>query len=528
MLVFRLAILLRLGLLVIASFVPATAAAVSLESLLSPGPLIGAHARFEEECSACHARFDRSAQNELCLACHQEVANDIAARTGLHGRRVERECRICHTDHAGRRTAPSTMRDAEFDHRQTDFTLRGAHTALTCTACHRPNTRRRDAPSTCHACHREQDVHQGALGNDCASCHTEKAWNQARFDHGKTGFPLTGAHMPLRCDSCHATRRYDEADKTCVSCHAKDDRHQKRFGPGCADCHSTTRWSDTSFDHRRDARFALRGRHAAIECQVCHTAPVGEQRLASACIACHRDDDAHESTLGSDCASCHDSRAWKPAAGFEHDKTRFPLRNAHARKPVRCASCHQSPKQMRDTVATCVSCHRADDRHDGRLGPRCEQCHDDSGWANSRFDHSRTRFALLGRHAATECKACHRNPDMGDTPTRCEACHADDDDHGGRLGSDCQRCHNPRDWGSWHFNHARSTGFALDGAHRRSKCESCHVQPVKAGAPIPRVDSRCGACHVADDVHDRRFGLACQRCHSTETWSEPLDSGGRR
>ena len=46
-----------------------TARAVNPETLLMPGKLSNAHAKYEEDCSDCHDRTDRSRQTPLCLAC---------------------------------------------------------------------------------------------------------------------------------------------------------------------------------------------------------------------------------------------------------------------------------------------------------------------------------------------------------------------------------------------------------------------------------------------------------------------------
>ncbi len=76
--------------------------------------------------------------------------------------------------------------------------------------------------------------------------------------------------------------------------------------------------------------------------------------------------------------SCHDQAAWKPARGFDHQKTAFPLTGEH--QQVACASCHPkkaAPQpgdadgaflQLRGIAhSTCASCHR--DAHAGRMGP---------------------------------------------------------------------------------------------------------------------------------------------------------------
>ena len=62
-----------------------------------------------------------------------------------------------------------------------------------------------------------------------------------RFDHARTGFPLTGKHSTLDCASCHKTTLKDTA-RECVACHRKDDVHRGRR-PDCAQCHVTSDWS---------------------------------------------------------------------------------------------------------------------------------------------------------------------------------------------------------------------------------------------------------------------------------------------
>ena len=107
-------------------------AAVDLESLISPGSLIGAHAREAKECAACHERFEQSSQNRLCLVCHEDVRRDLDQRLGLHGRirkDAESECRVCHTEHKGSDADIVGLVVESFDHGRTDFGLEGRHAA---------------------------------------------------------------------------------------------------------------------------------------------------------------------------------------------------------------------------------------------------------------------------------------------------------------------------------------------------------------------------------------------------------------
>ena len=78
------------------------ARAQGLESVMAPGPVIQGHAKVEDECKSCHVRFDRKAQDRLCMDCHKEVGQDVRGKLGFHGRIKPQPCRDCHTDHKGR------------------------------------------------------------------------------------------------------------------------------------------------------------------------------------------------------------------------------------------------------------------------------------------------------------------------------------------------------------------------------------------------------------------------------------------
>jgi hypothetical protein len=64
-----------------------------------PGKVTTAHAKWEEQCSQCHDRTDRSRQTGLCLDCHKEIAGDVRQHRGFHGRLQSidtSECWACH------------------------------------------------------------------------------------------------------------------------------------------------------------------------------------------------------------------------------------------------------------------------------------------------------------------------------------------------------------------------------------------------------------------------------------------------
>ena len=234
------------------------AAAQALEGVLMPGKVIAGHAKYEAECANCHVKFDRAAQDGLCRDCHKPVGADVAAKRGYHGRLEGKSCRSCHTDHKGRDVNIVALDERSFDHAKTDYALRGAHLRSECRACHVAGKKHREASSDCNDCHRKDDKHRGALGPRCAECHTEANWKEARFDHSRTRFALTGKHVPATCKSCHADNVFKGAPLTCAGCHRKDDKqHRGRLGEKCEACHNAADWKDTAaFRHDRDTRFA--------------------------------------------------------------------------------------------------------------------------------------------------------------------------------------------------------------------------------------------------------------------------------
>ncbi len=495
------------------------ACAQGLESALSPGPVIRGHAKVENQCASCHVRFDRAAQDGRCLECHKDVAADIRSSSGLHGKQKPQACRTCHTDHKGRDVQIAPLDKKAFDHRQTDWPLRGAHARVTdCASCHVAGKRWREAPQDCAACHRKDDVHKGALGARCADCHTENRWPEARFDHASTRFALEGRHADAKCKDCHrAGQAYADAPQACIGCHREDDfrkGHKGRYGERCDSCHDAKAWRPARFDHDADTRYALRGKHRAVKCDSCHAGPLYRDKPGTDCIACHRADDTHKGSLGTDCASCHQEAGWKTVGRFDHDRSRFPLLGKHA--DAQCKACHKSAA-YREVPSTCIGCHRADDKHRASLGEACATCHGERSWKIPRFDHGVTRYPLRGAHLKAECKACHADPTRyRDTPSDCVSCHRKDDKHEGQLDTRCESCHGETRWRDARFDHGRAR-FPLVGAHLKVECKSCHASPRYRDAA-----RECIGCHRKDDRHEARLGVKCESCHNARAW--PLAS----
>lgn len=164
-------------------------------------------------------------------------------------------------------------------------------------------------------------------------------------------------------------------------------------------------------------------------------------------------------TFDTDCKLCHVGEKWHTLVtdfSFDHEKeTGVALEGAHAQ--AQCLRCHNDRGPI-DVFASqgCAGCH--EDVHRGALGQSCTNCHQQNNWlpVGQIEMHSRTRFPLVGAHAATACNRCHPGAFVGNfvpTDTECLTCHQDDlqvalNPPHLALGwvDNCDRCHMPTRW----------------------------------------------------------------------------------
>jgi hypothetical protein len=459
------------------------------------------------ECEKCHVsgkKYWEAAQD--CNSCHK--------KDDKHKGSLGPKCADCHTE--------ASWKEARFDHEGTQFPLTGKHVDAKCVDCHK-NPNYKETPKNCYACHRKDDDQKGhktQFGEKCETCHSTSKWKPSNFNHDTdTKYVLRFKHKTTACKDCHTGNLYrDKVTQECYSCHKKDDKHKESLGKECANCHTDKSWKEPAkFDHA-NTTFPLLGKHGKVECKECHKSQMFKEAPKD-CYSCHKKDDKHKETLGKECAECHTETDWKATESrFKHDKTRFPLRNGHAKPSLKCNACHKDLQSFRNTSMTCYSCHKKDDKHENQLGNKCEQCHSDNSWKVTRFDHGVSRFPLTGRHVAVPCKGCHETARYKDAARDCLSCHKKDDRHKQVFGARCELCHNARAWAVWNFDHDAKTPYKLTGAHKKVGCESCHKEPAPKGKDAAPIGDNCVACHRTDDVHDGQFGARCEQCHSSDTW----------
>jgi hypothetical protein len=480
--------------------------------LLSPGDLAKSHEELDsiKKCIDCHD-LRGGVNNEKCLDCHKEVKALVSANKGYHSHSSVRDkkCEKCHPDHKGK-----ALYMIVWDGKKRE-----------------------------------------------------------NFDHGPTGYPLKDKHKIAECEKCHAKKTekgsitYLGLSTDCVSCHKGP--HQKTLGEKCADCHlSMNSWKglDVKFDHEKQAKYPLDGKHQRVTCEKCHQKKTKEEAVFKvhgyeSCVTCHKKDDVHKGSLGDKCESCHTADDWKKVR-FNHDKAKFALKGKH--RDEKCEACHPSAgkgvfKMGKFDACSAAGCHDIEGRgavHGEQFKDvKCDDCHNENGWKPSLFKHDSPAykgFKLKGKHAKAECAECHKAaskvakykkgvPAVLFRPIdakRCDnaGCHdigkRGGEAHGKQFkGRPCDECHNEASWKPSLFKHedAGYKGYKLEAAHSKVKCEGCHYKDSSRVAVFKPIDTkRCdnANCHDKPErgaVHGTQFaGQDCAQCHKMDGWKPAL------
>lgn len=474
-----------------------------------------------------------------CVSCHEDV----------HKGQLGKDCTSCHN--------VNDWKEAKkFDHSKTRYPLTGLHVQVACEKCHKPDTPGGPARfkgikfATCGDCH--VDPHRGSFKQRCEDCHTTAGWKKLlagfAFDHSKTKFPLLGGHAKVNCVACHAGGEFKKplAFDKCLDCHK--DVHGGQFADRpmkgeCSECHKVDAWKPSLFGvkEHQTSRYPLEGKHAKVECAKCHI-PAGKDTVYKVkfahCMDCHKD--AHDGQFAgapynNRCEDCHTVEDYHRSLYTiaMHQKTKFPLTGAHTAVP--CNECHKAglahrtdkilPFHFADT--SCTACH--EDPHHGEFRERmakrrpdgtvfgCEACHNTRSWTDvNGFDHSKTKFPLLGAHRTVTCGQCHKplpgkhEIQFKGTPQECEACHKEP--HGGQFKNragktPCADCHTSQRWVPSTFDHDKRTPFPLTGGHANVACAKCHTTTkLIEGNPVVFYRSaplKCEACHGNAPVREQ-------------------------
>ncbi len=420
-----------------------------------------------------------------------------------------------------------------------------------CTTCHA--TARGVPDQKCLICHLEiqqrlaqKRGYHARQTQQCIACHNEhkgKTYDLAGlsrllFDHGDTGWPLTGGHIKAECRKCHTQARtnvqtkqlsqrptYLDTKTDCLSCHADPHNSEDIDFKKCQRCHTTVDWekpkSRMNFNHNQETEFKLTGAHVRVNCYDCHKKKVWKPLPHSQCTDCHVD--PHNGQFGIKCEDCHNTTTWRKAftkeggsKTFDHNKTRFPLTGQH--KEVSCKRCHGPVIGKMSGFEQCRGCHNNPHGNQfkelWKVQKECTACHLTDGWNILSFQHNRdSRYELVEKHKLVPCEQCHIDRKyrwLTKTPD-CDTCHQDV--HRGQFSKICAQCHTQKGFGDLIFDHNRDSPFPLVGKHQYVNCSRCHLEGRYKG-----IDRSCQGCH--GDFHKGELGQECTRCHSPVAFNE--------
>ncbi|MBI9042693.1 cytochrome c3 family protein [Lutibacter sp.] len=387
------------------------------------------------DCKKCHELSQKNGKefqkfNNIpfsdCKSCHNNP----------HNEKITGACTQCHVEESfnlfkGR---------GKFNHNTTNFTLKGKHQQIDCFSCHEKTSnpklvfqdKKAIDETNCIACH--TDTHEGKLGNDCVTCHSENSFVSSKtmnsFDHNLSDFSLEGKHTEVDCKKCHKVGKFTDAIafSSCMNCHT--DYHEGEFiknnaSPDCNTCHTVEAGFDTSLftlERHEATNFALKGAHVATPCFACHVDEADNKwkfkDKGTTCVECH--EDIHKDDIDpkyypkSTCESCHINDTWA-TVNFDHTKTTWSLEGKH--RTTECKDCHSTTKEPSDIFnrkftnldTQCINCHENNHGNQFAINGKteCVRCHIFDSWAPEKFDHNTTAFPLEGKHAEIECNQCH-------------------------------------------------------------------------------------------------------------------------
>ncbi|MFN7326728.1 MAG: hypothetical protein ACK5SQ_09105 [Chitinophagales bacterium] len=513
-------------------------------------PLTGAHSAIANDCAVCHINGNYTNTPNTCAECHNADYNSSTNPNHV-SLGLPTDCETCHT------TAPG-WEPALFPIHNNYYPLNGAHAVIAndCATCHNGNYN--STPNTCVACHETDYANTTAPNHaaaqfpqECASCHTESAWEPATFDHDLQYFPIySGEHNGewSQCTDCHLNPS-NYAEFTCITCHTNPQTDEEHTGVGgyvynsaaCLACHPTGD-ADLIFDHNT-TNFPLTGAHLSTDCISCHAG--GFEGTSTDCATCHTIDFNQAMNpnhvalnIPMDCASCHSTApGWAPASFAIHNNY-YALNGAHAAIAMDCAACHNG--NYNSTPNTCNGCHTGD--YNAATAPNhllnqfptdCASCHSESAWTPSTFDHN-TFYPFTGAHlaVATDCIACHQNGNYSATPNTCNGCHAAEytgsaNPNHQALGipTDCESCHSTAPgWAPASFA-IHNDYYPLNGAHAAiaNDCATCH------NGDYNNTPATCFACHSSEFTNTTnpnhtaaQFPTDCASCHTETAWDPAI------
>ena len=322
----------------------------------------------------------------------------------------------------------------------------------------------------------------------CSDCHNTSAWIPAVFDHGK----VSGV-----CLTCHnGTMAISKGKLT-----TKPPTHIPTQ-LGCENCHITTTWKTSLFDHTQIGATTCVTCHDGVQATGKQNATITHIPASNDCVACHTTkvwspivfDASKHALVSANCADCHNGTQAISTGKLVSKPTPHLVTSAN------CSDCHKSFTTWvtafdHSTISagtTCVSCHNGTIAHGKSFAKvshipstdNCVDCHVSTAWLPINFDAA--KHALV----SPTCLNCHNGTQGISTGTlKSKASHPNHIP----TTANCADCHTSFSTWVTTFNHA-NIGTAT--------CASCHDGKVATGKPIKHVPA----------------SALCQNCHNTTVW----------
>ncbi len=400
---------------------------------------------------------------------------------------------------------------------------------------------------------------------------------KSSFNHLTTGFPLTGTHLAVSCETCHVSGNFKGTPKDCAGCHTvgrlisatpKDPNHIQTT-KACDTCHTNTAsFQSVVMDHTnvtQPCSTCHNGSSNAIKSMPSNHPPVN---TGDACDSCHKNTFSFVTTTyhtvdqqTSGCAACHDT-----GANFIATVTKSATRHIPTTAP--CELCHTSTTTFlgagfdHSTIgsAACASCHGG--QYVGVMtkpathittAAACETCHTDTstpgGFVNWTMSHN---------GITAGCASCHTGGTVGSkntvvlgkpashiaTTAPCETCHSDTTTPGGfknwtmshaGITTGCASCHTGATVGT-----TVVLGKPTNHITTSASCETCHsiTSTSTGGFAVPNpamnhtgITTGCASCHTSGvnvgttvttiamvkPANHIVTTAACESCHTSTT-----------
>jgi len=428
------------------------------------------HVASSNNCQTCHTP---QGFNIIPIVDHQEVFGNCSechngviaiGKSDFHPATAV-ECDECHNTTSFLELAA----DGSFDH---------SNITRACVGCHNGNVATGMTPT---AADTPPGTHPDT-NSECGYCHTTISFLNAYPDH--TGPDVVGAG--ITCDSCHGAG----------TAQGQSNGHPVT-NVDCATCHSVV-------------TFKMPGgifNHSVVDPTV------------QSCDSCHNDNNSinapgkgsavptHPAT-SADCGSCHNTEAFKPAFGFDHDGA-----------VDNCQTCHGNNNPVSPQItatgkplATPFYAHMpTNPNNPGTASDQdCGDCHTPGTFSTGTYDHADA--------AAGNCTSCHNNViSVGKLPNHIPTTPDN---------QECDVCHNTLDFADVTFSHVGIT----------NNCVSCHDGNISIGKSFNHLPTSqdCILCHSTAALFKPASNFAhvsitdkCETCHDGSSHNAAIGAIGK-